>query len=45
MLGDGRSTYLASTLHFTTSQAEAWVTQMHSPDGLTMDLGQATTTT
>jgi hypothetical protein len=30
----GHSTSLASTLHFTTNQAEAWVSQTHSLDGL-----------
>jgi hypothetical protein len=34
----GHFTYLALTLHFTTSQAKAWVSQMQSPDVLTMDL-------
>jgi hypothetical protein len=42
---DGHYTYLASTLPFTTSQAKAWVSQMHSPDGLTTDLGKETTIT
>jgi hypothetical protein len=37
--------YLALTSHFTTSQAEVWVSQMHSPDGLTMDPGKETTIT
>jgi hypothetical protein len=34
------STYLASTLHFTTSQAKAWVSQTYFPDGPTMDPGK-----
>jgi hypothetical protein len=39
---DGCYIYLASTLHFTT---RAWVSQTHSPDGLTTDPGKKTITT
>jgi hypothetical protein len=40
------SLYLSAlTLHFTTSQAEAWASQTHFPDGLTMDPGKETMTT
>jgi hypothetical protein len=42
---DGHFTCLTLTLRFTTSQAEAWVSPTHSPDGLTTDLGKDTTIT